>query len=603
VGEDDGRATRGTPAGGPIFCAMTDPLRPPYELGVSEARRSVGTWVVLTLVVVAATASTSLAAVMLGGPLAGSLLTETPVPDGPWALEWTRTVEAPAVEQARQLGALRTVAGGASALVAGLCLLMVTGLWLQRLTLRRPEHFVHWAVGARRVQAAARLAGEGHAWGAVVVGLSAAATALVAALVSSTFPGEASVSPPFAWTAVLLTALGVVLVRWESDSGRQAAKAESRGLRELVASPSLMGAIGVAALTGVGLLARHTPYAVTGATAADAVVMGASLASLEPDQRGDELVSWTERARAADLPVGLASAGTARATGHRDQVTTECGRCFEGTIPMPLKVVRAEVYAVAPDTFVHIGVAVTRGRDFDHDLDYGGPGVAVVSQALANRHFERGEPLGRRVLVGESTWLTVVGVVGDRDDVRGAMDYAVYVPLAQARPVAVEVIAPAPSAMESVLTAAAPAAVFETPRSRAAVFAVHGWFRTLLNAVGVVALGLLGAGLWVAARAEAEATRHEMSVRRALGASRRTIGRFYAGFMARRLLAAVATGAWLSLFLGAVLAEAYGSIPQIDWAVWGAAAAWVTATYAFGSAPTFLRAAREPMPAAVSESG
>jgi len=48
---------------------------------------------------------------------------------------------------------------------------------------------------------------------------------------------------------------------------------------------------------------------------------------------------------------------------------------------------------------------------------------------------------------------------------------------------------------------------------------------------------------------------------------------FYASFAARRILAALAAGAWLSLFLGAGLAEAYGSIPQIDWTVWGAAAA------------------------------
>jgi ABC-type antimicrobial peptide transport system permease subunit len=117
----------------------------------------------------------------------------------------------------------------------------------------------------------------------------------------------------------------------------------------------------------------------------------------------------------------------------------------------------------------------------------------------------------------------------------------------------------------------------------------------LLNALGVVALGLLGAGLWVSARNEAGATRYEVAVRRAVGASRRAVWTFYMSFASRRVLPALVAGAWLSLFLGAGLSEAYGSIPQIDWAVWAGAAAWVSAMYVLGSAPPFLRAANEPL--------
>ena len=77
-----------------------------------------------------------------------------------------------------QVRALRCVAGGAAALVSALCLLIVSGLWRQRLLLRKAEFFVHWAVGARRVQFVARLLGEGRAWvgGAIVFTVLGSAT-------------------------------------------------------------------------------------------------------------------------------------------------------------------------------------------------------------------------------------------------------------------------------------------------------------------------------------------------------------------------------------------------------------------------------------------
>jgi hypothetical protein len=411
-----------------------------------------------------------------------------------------------------------------------------------------------------------------------------------------TFPGDASVPPNVAVGAILLTALGVVLVRWESRAGPITGGANRSRAWELLASPPVMGAVGFAVVSGVGLLALHAPYASSSMRPDEGVVIAASLARLPVESRGEEILAWRERVGASGARIGLASAGASRAAGHVDHVTVECGRCSEGGIPMPLKFVRAEVHAVAPDTFVHLGVAVTRGRDFDNEVDRGTPSAAIVSQALANRHFERGLAIGRRLRIGESDWLTVVGIVGDRDDIQTYADYAIYLALAQVGPTEIELLADiAPSGVGAILAAAPPGAVLGPPRTWAEVFAVHRWFRTLLNALGVAALGLLGAGLWVSARNEAGATRYEVAVRRAVGASRRAVWTFYMSFASRRVLPALVAGAWLSLFLGAGLSEAYGSIPQIDWAVWAGAAAWVSAMYVLGSAPPFLRAANEPL--------
>ena len=557
---------------------------------------------VVAVMLVVGVASASLATVMLEAQGAENYLTEPAVADGPWLIEWGRRMQAPLVEQASQVGALRLVVGGAATLVATMCLLIVAGLWRQRLLVRRAEYFVHWAVGARRLQRAARGAGEGQVWAAGAVALSVLGTGITLAVMERTFPGDASVPPNVAVGAILLTALGVVLVRWESSAGPITGGANRSRAWELLASPPVIGAVGFAVVSGVGLLALHAPYASSSMRPDEGVVIAASLARLPVESRGEEILAWRERVGASGARIGLASAGASRAAGHVDHVTVECGRCSEGGIPMPLKFVRAEVHAVAPDTFVHLGVAVTRGRDFDNEVDRGTPSAAIVSQALANRHFERGLAVGRRLRIGESDWLTVVGIVGDRDDVQTYADYAIYLALAQVGPTEIELLADiellagiAPSGVGAILAAAPPGAVLGSPRTWAEVFAAHRWFRTLLNALGVAALGLLGAGLWVSARNEAGASRYEVAVRRAVGASRRAIWTFYLSFSSRRVFPALVAGAWLSLFLGAGLSEAYGSIPQIDWAVWAGAATWVSAMYVLGSAPPFLRAAHEPL--------
>lgn len=234
------------------------------------------------------------------------------------------------------------------------------------------------------------------------------------------------------------------------------------------------------------------------------------------------------------IQYGLAMAGEA---------TVECGRCFEAMLPAPLKVVRAEVHAVAPDTCTHLGVAVASGRDYDDALDRGAPSVAIVSASLAGRHFELGQPLGRRLRVGESAWLTVVGVVSDRSDARSHQDYAIYVPLAQAAPENIEILVDGPASSLERALAAAPAGVAVDPvRSAAEVFSSQVWFQNLLRALAWITMGLVGVGLWTSATNEAGAARYEVAVRRAVGATRRSSVGFYVGFAGRRLALALTLG-------------------------------------------------------------
>lgn len=66
---------------------------------------------------------------------------------------------------------------------------------------------------------------------------------------------------------------------------------------------------------------------------------------------------------------------------------------------------------VSPGYFEALGVAVQRGRTFE-DTDRA-RGVIVLSQTAAQRFWPARDPIGSRVKLGSSDWLTVVGVVGD----------------------------------------------------------------------------------------------------------------------------------------------------------------------------------------------
>jgi putative ABC transport system permease protein len=70
-------------------------------------------------------------------------------------------------------------------------------------------------------------------------------------------------------------------------------------------------------------------------------------------------------------------------------------------------------YSVAcPNYFRALGVPVLAGREFTHQDTVATPGVVIVNQSMAQKFWPQENPVGKRILQGNS-WLTVVGVVGD----------------------------------------------------------------------------------------------------------------------------------------------------------------------------------------------
>jgi putative ABC transport system permease protein len=90
----------------------------------------------------------------------------------------------------------------------------------------------------------------------------------------------------------------------------------------------------------------------------------------------------------------------------------------------------AELNSVSADYFQTTGIRLVRGRTFTAQDGPDQPPVAIVNERLA-RELGAGDPLGRRINLGE--WITIVGVVSDarRQSLAEAPKPSVYLPYQQ----------------------------------------------------------------------------------------------------------------------------------------------------------------------------
>jgi predicted permease len=85
-----------------------------------------------------------------------------------------------------------------------------------------------------------------------------------------------------------------------------------------------------------------------------------------------------------------------------------------------------------PGYFATLGIPLREGRDFGPEDKAGGPEAAIVNQAAARLLWGGESPIGKRVKFGleDTTWKTVVGVVGDvrqnAENKRVAQVYGAY---------------------------------------------------------------------------------------------------------------------------------------------------------------------------------
>jgi len=220
---------------------------------------------------------------------------------------------------------------------------------------------------------------------------------------------------------------------------------------------------------------------------------------------------------------------------------------------------------VTPTYFATIGTPVLQGRTFTDADREGAPGVVIVSASTAGALWPGQDPLGRRVAMGRSLQLTVVGVVPDTRyrDLRSARP-SVYFPLAQSFfPVApskllvrtssavsaATLIRQAVSDVDPGVTVAGVATLeqhLEGPRAQPRLNSL------VLGAFAMASLTLAAIGLFSVMSTMVRRRTREIGIRMALGATRLVVGTM----VLRRSLLIAAGGT----VVGLVAAKASGNL-------------------------------------------
>jgi predicted permease len=223
---------------------------------------------------------------------------------------------------------------------------------------------------------------------------------------------------------------------------------------------------------------------------------------------------------------------------------------------------------VTPEFLSVLGGHVVQGRAFTASDSAGAQPVALVNASFVARYSANRAPIGRQVFVGQRGF-RIVGVVPDLmpGDIQDVGQDAFYVPMAQMRPSAVRLIARgevAPSALVAPVRAAFARVDPDLPVTEFfslydAAFQdkrVLDVLSTLFLTFGAGALTLTAIGLYSVLSFSVTVRLREISIRSALGASRRQIVALVARESATQVGIGLAVGMALAVGLSRVFAAA-----------------------------------------------
>ena len=536
----------------------------------------------------------------------------TPLRGGDLGLLWRAGMLPPAVTQQEavdSLGTLLLVSSLGTLAIAAVTILILS---LAREAERSAEVTVRRAVGAGRRMLLRSALLEGGLVALIGIVIGGIAGAVVAASMPE-WPGAlrsgesaaAGVAAVGALVAVVLAGVSLPVL----FPRRRIGEAEPHAPTPLMPSAIQIGA-SLVALTMGALLGRHAAGGIAAPTGApaDGAVYSIAMPDTAPGERAQRYATLLHLLGAdRQAEVSLTSPGALLGVGPVSTVTTDCGNCWEGGLPIRWRVKAATHHFVSADTFQMLGVRVVEGRGITDGDAWGGARVAVINRSLAAKEFQDGRAVGRgiRVVDDGNLWSTVVGVVDDPVPIGlgGTIQpgYSVYLSVLQHPPGTVDLLpgrrGPAEDVMMSATrTALGPRAVDPATSSVSALvggqaaplrwFAVHfglqGWAMLAIAALGSLAV----MRLWVTSMLG------ELGVRRAVGASRRQTVTHVLLRAAAVSAAGIAGGAWFGAAIWSVLADLAPGLDPWDGALVARFGLVLLSSTLLGALPPALRASR-----------
>jgi predicted permease len=234
---------------------------------------------------------------------------------------------------------------------------------------------------------------------------------------------------------------------------------------------------------------------------------------------------------------------------------------------------------MTPGYFDTLGVSMRAGRPFTAADTEGALPVAIVDAAFVARHLPGGDPVGRRIRIGDEKqpWLTIVGVTPSLVLPTRASQIveSVYMPLAQSPQRGLAVIARTagePMALATALRTVVARALQDSPlvnvNSLAGELWRDGWevrlFGGLFLAFGIAALLLAAVGLYGVMAFTVRRRTQEIGVRMALGASRRGVLGLVLWQGVRRVALGVALGLLPGWYLATLMSELLDGVSPTD---------------------------------------